>query len=113
MALQIYATVCISLSELQTADPSITYEFTQTHPEEFKKILYSLGIDTRYPIDEQDVTHRNRFGNIVTCPRWMANERCDHSWTESGNASYEAIAKSTDNKILTDLFRMRGMVESV
>lgn len=113
MALNIYATVCISLSELQTADPSITYEFTQTHSEEFKEILYSLGIDTRYPIDEQDVTHRNRFGNIVTCPRWMANERCDHSWITSGNASDAAIDKSKNNFLLIDLYRSRGMVESV
>ena len=59
------------------------------------------------------MTHRNRFGNVITCPRYVGNERVDAQWVDSGYASYEAIAKSADNKILTDLFRMRGMVESV
>lgn len=113
MTLKIAATVFISLSEIQTVAPWCDEEFIENNQEVFKQMLYDLGADVyQYPIEVQDVTHRNKFGNIITCKRWVCNERVDPAWVTSGHASYEATAKSANNKILTDLFRMRGMVES-
>lgn len=112
--LKIAAISYVSLSEIQTVANWVTEEFIEENPDIFKKMLFDLGMDVyNYPWEVQNVTHRNRFGNIITCPRYVGNERVDHGWVSSGHASYEAVAKSADNKILTDLFRMRGMVESV
>lgn len=112
--LKIAAVSYISLSEIQTVANWVTDEFVEENPDVIKKMLYDLGMDVfEYPFEVQEVTHRNRFGNIITCKRFVGNERIDKEWVQSGYASYEAIAKSADNKILTDLFRMRGMVESV
>ncbi len=93
--------------------PEITEEWIKTNKEEFDKLLYGLGMDIRYPYETQDVQHRNRFGNIISCLRFVGNERFDKEWCDSSYASYEAIAKSANNRILTDIFRMKGMVESV
>lgn len=113
MALQIAAYGIISLSEIQTVKPEYTKEYFDNNPDELKAVLYSLGVETyTLPVEEQYIQHRNRFGNIVTDWRWVGNERLDADWVTSGHASYEAVAKSANNKILTDLFRMRGMVES-
>ena len=76
-------------------------------------MLYDLGADVyQYPIEVQDVTHRNKFGNIITCKRWVCNERVDLSWISSGYCSVEARDKSLNNKILNDLYRFKGLVES-
>ena len=48
------------------------------------------------------VTHRNRFGNVITCPRYVGNERVDAQWVNSEYCSVEAKDKSTNNSILTD-----------
>lgn len=114
MTLKIAAVCYVSLSEIQTIANWVTEEFIENNPDVFKQMLFDLGMDVfNYPWEVQEVTHRNRFNNVITCPRYVGNERVDQQWVESGHASYEAIAKSADNKILTDLFRMRGMVESV
>lgn len=113
MTLKIAAICYISLSEIQTVDRSITEEFIQNNPKQFEKILYDLGLDTQnYPFECQEVTHRNRFGNIITCKRWVGNERGDPVWLSSNYASLEARDKSLNNRILTDLYMARGLVES-
>lgn len=112
MALVIAAVSYISLSEIQTVDKTITEEWIEKNPKQFEDILYSLGMDTKnYPYERQDVTHRNRFGNVITCPRWVGNERICKEWVESGYASVEAKDKSLNNSILTDCYRARGMCE--
>ena len=113
MALKIAAICYLSLSEIQTVDPSITEDFIQNNPKDFEKILYELGMDVyNYPVDEQELTHRNRFGNIITCKRWVGNERTDKEWLNTPYSSPEARDKSLNNKILTDLYMARGLVES-
>lgn len=113
MALQIAAVCCISMSELQTVAPWIDDEFVENNKETFDKILYDCGMDTRYPYETQDVTHRNRFNNVITCKRFVGNERFDAEWVSSGSASAEAIDKASGNKLLIDLYRSKGLVESV
>ena len=113
MTLKIAATVFISLSEIQTVAPWCDEEFIENNQEVFKQMLYDLGADVyQYPIEVQDVAHRNKFGNIITCKRWVCNERVDPAWISSGYCSVEARDKSLNNKILNDLYRFKGLVES-
>lgn len=113
MALDIYAIEIISLSEINTVQP-LTIEQINTNPDDFKRTLFSLGMDCyNYPLTEQHCTHRNRFGNIVTDYRWVCNSRVDKQWVESGYASQAAKDKSLGNSLLIDSYRLRGEVESV
>jgi len=110
--LQIAAIVYVSLSEIQTVAPFVTEEFIEENPDVFQKMLFDLGMDVfNYPWEMQNVTHRNRFGNLITCPRWVGKERVDHEWVEGPYASVEARDKSLNNYLLTDLYKNKGMVE--
>ena len=112
--LNICAVVYISLSEIQTVAEWVNEEFIAENQDVFKRMLYDLGADIyNYPCEEQVVTHRNRFGNTITCPRYVCNERQDIEWITSGYASPEAIDKSKNNRLLVDLYRSKGLVESV
>lgn len=112
MALNIVAISYVSLSEIQTVNPEITLQWTLDNPDEFKQMLYELGGDVyNYPYEVQDVTHRNRFGNIVTCPRYVCNERTDAQWVKSEYASIEAKDKSLNNKLLIESYKSRGLVD--
>jgi hypothetical protein len=103
--------VYISQSELITADPKYTEEYIKDNPIELERTLWSLGLDTNQPYEHQEVTHRNRFGNIISCPRFIGVERLDKEWIESGYASEEALAKRLNNKLVNDLFRLKGLTE--
>ena len=109
---QIIALVYISLSELQTINPSITEEWASANPLELEKALYGVGLNTELPYEVQMLTHRNRFGSVITCSRYVGNERLDDEWLKSGYASEEAIARKLDNKLLNDIFRMKGLTEN-
>ena len=108
--MQITALVIISLSELQTINPKYTEEWSENTPE-LEQTLFSLGANIKSPYEKQTDQHRNRFGNLITCSRWVCAERTDKEWIESGYASYEAKCKSLNNRLLNDLFRMRGQSE--
>ena len=111
--IQIAAVCIISLSEIQTVKPEINEEYIKNNKDAFDELLYSLGMDIRYPYETQDLQHRNRFGNIISCMRFVGNERFDVSWCNSGHASCAAIDKSKNNSLLIDCYRLRGEVESV
>lgn len=113
MALQIAAVCIISLSEIQTVKPEITEEWIKGNKDDFDKLLYGLGMDIRYPYDTQDLQHRNRFGNISSCLRFVGNERYDMEWVNSSHASCAAIDKSKNNSLLTDIYASRGEVEVI
>lgn len=110
--LEIIALSYISFSELQKVDNTITPEWAENNIEEFNKILYSLGMDTEIPYDwQRNIPHRNRLNEVVRCDRIVGNERLDKDWINSGYASIEAKDKSLKSKLLTDLYRIRGLVE--
>ena len=110
--LRIAAISYISLSEIQTVANWVTEEFIEENPEVFKKMLFDLGMDVyNYPWEVQNVIHRNRFGNTITCPRYVGNERIDKEWVSGPYSSVEARDKSLNNSILTDIYRSKGMVE--
>ena len=112
--LEIVALSYISFSELQKVDTSITPEWAENNIDKFNEILRSIGVDTEIPYDwQRNIPHRNRFNEIVTCDRIVGNELTTKEWVESGYASQEAIDKSKRNKLLTDIYRMKGLVESV
>lgn len=112
--LEIIALSYISFSELQKVDNTITPEWAENNIEEFNKILYSLGMDIEIPYDwQRNIPHRNRLNEVVRCDRIVGNERLDKDWINSGYASIEAKDKSRSNRLLVDLYRMKGLVESV
>lgn len=108
--MQITALVIISLSELQTINPKYTEEWSENTPE-LEQTLFSLGANTKSPYEKQTDQHRNRFGNLITCSRWVCNERTDKEWVESGYASQAAIDKASGSKLIRDLYRLKGQVE--
>ena len=111
--LDIIALRYISLSEINKFRPEINKEWIEQHPAEFKEILFSLGVDVEIPWDYQEnLNHRNAFNESVTCDRIVGNERTDQEWVDSGFASREAIDKSKQSRLLTDLYRMKGLVQS-
>lgn len=107
----IIALVYISLSELQTVEPRYTEQWVDSSEQELLGVLQGLGLDVNQPWERQIVEHRNRFGNLITGSRWVGSERTDIEWVESGYASQASIDKSKNNKMLNDLYRMRGMTE--
>ncbi len=111
--LNICAIEYVSLSELETVMPWINKEWIDDNFETFKKMLWDLGVDSlNYPVEEQYNTHRNRFNNLITTYRWVGNSRLDKEWIQSPYSSVEARDKSLNNKILNDLYRFKGLVES-
>jgi len=107
----IIALVYISQSELCTVDLKYSEEWIANHPEQLEAVLYELGINTNEPYETQFNTHRNRFGNLNTCTRFIGNSRLDQKWLESGYASEEALDKATGSKMIADLYRSRGLTE--
>ena len=108
--MQITALVIISLSELQTINPKYTEEWSENTPE-LEQTLFSLGANTKSPYEKQTDQHRNRFGNLITCSRWVCAERTDKEWIESGYASQAAIDKASGSRLIRDLYRLKGQVE--
>lgn len=107
------AALCIvSVSELAKVKPEITYDWIEDNRDEFLDILYSIGMNTKQPVERQEnLHHRNRFNELVVCDRYVGNERTDPEWIKSGYASQEAKDKATGSKLLADLYRLRGAVE--
>lgn len=107
----IIALVYISQSELWTINPMYTEEWVQNNPQQLEQVLYDLGLDVNQPYEVQLNTHRNRFGNINSCTRWVGNERLDQGWIESGYSSQSAVDKASGSKLVADLYRLRGLME--
>lgn len=102
------AIVVVSTSEIQKVIPHFTSNFEITHPDEFKKILWNLGLNINSTYERQEgFEHRNRFNEVVNCTRWVGLERLDEEWTKSGYASREARNDSSGSKLLKDLDKFR------
>lgn len=102
----------ISESEIATVMKDFNAQWAAENPIQFNKILKDLGFDTNFEIEVQEgLTHRNSFGAVITCTRWVGSERTDPEWLNSGHASQEAKDKANGSKLLEDLYRQRGMTE--
>lgn len=107
----ITALCIISASEIQLAKPDFTYEWTETNKKEFDQILYEFGMDTTQQIERQEnIQHVNRMNKVVVCDRWVGYERTDKEWINSGYASKAAKDKASNNKLLEDLYRSKGLL---
>lgn len=110
----IVATVIISESEIKKVMPDYNSKFEEDHPAKFKLMMYSLGADITKNYDRQDfIQHRNRFNEVVTCSRWVFQERLDEQWIKSGYASREAIHKAGGSKLIEQLYREKGLTEDI
>lgn len=108
----IIALCIISASELAKVIPNFSYEMVEADNTWFTDLLYSLGMDITAPIERQEVIqHKNRFNEVTVCDRWVGYERVDPQWIKSGYASQEARDKATNNRLLEDLYRRKGMTE--
>lgn len=102
----------VSESEIATVKKDFNAQWALDNPTEFKDMLYQLGFDTEFDIEVQEgLTHRNAFGAINTCTRWVGSERTDVKWLISGYASQEAKDKAIGSKLLEDLYRRKGLTE--
>lgn len=108
----VVALCIVSESELVQAIPDYTCNFEVEKPTSLKLILWGLGMDISMPYERQDgLMHRNKLNQVVTCSRWVGNERVDADWINSGYASREAIDKASGSKMVEDAYRMRQMTE--
>lgn len=98
------AVVVVSASEIKKLVPDFHDDYELLCPEDFRKMLWNLGCDTNKPIEKQEgLTHRNRLNEVVTCSRWVANERTDSEWIKTGYASREAKNLSSGSSLVRDL----------
>ena len=110
--LKITALQYVSLSEINKIYPDFTFEESEKNPEELKRILDEFGLDTSVPWDTQvGLTHRNKLNEVVNTPRWVGNEKLTPEWLNSGFASKEAKDKASGSRLVTDLYRLKGMIE--
>jgi hypothetical protein len=110
--MQITALCIVSVSEIAKVRPDITYKWIEENNHEFLDMLNDLGMNTAQPIElQREIQHKNRFNEIVICDRYVGNQRTDKLWINSGYASVEAKDKASGNKLLKDLYRLKGQVE--
>jgi hypothetical protein len=106
----IIALCYISAMDLFEVMPSFSYKWAEENHELFNELLQQFGGDVSSFIEVQkDVTHRCRTGRLVTCDRYVLNERIDEEWITSGFASRESKDKYSGSKLLNDLYRMKGL----
>ena len=110
--MQIAAHVFVSLSEITEVFPNLTPESLNDKPDDLKQILFDLGMSLETDIEiQENIMHRNRFGQIVQCTRWVGDERTDEEWLKSGYASQAAKDKAKGGRLLLDMYRLKGEVE--
>lgn len=98
----------ISASEIAKVIKNWHYTYPLVEPEKFKKLLWDLGLDTNKPWEiQEDILHRNAFGEVRQCTRYVGVERIDRTWIESGYASREAKDIATGSKLLMDIKGIR------
>ena len=61
-----------------------------------EKILFENGMDIDEPYTVEFSKHRNLRGQIVSCDRYVGEERCDKVWLKSDACSWENQVESCD-----------------
>lgn len=61
-----------------------------------EKILFENGMDITEPYTVEFSQHRNLRGQIVSCDRYVGEERQDKCWLKSGAASWESQVEACD-----------------
>lgn len=101
----------ISESEIAMIYPEYEVSWLEDSIDDLKTILWDMGMDTvNENFELQEVTqHRNRLGKVVTCRRYVGQERSDLEYLRSGYASQAAIDKSRNSRMTDDLYREKGL----
>lgn len=61
-----------------------------------EKILFENGMDVEEPYTVEFSQHRNLRGQIVSCDRYVGEERCDKIWLKSDACSWENQVENCD-----------------
>lgn len=61
-----------------------------------EKILFENGMDIEEPYTVEFSQHRNLRSQIVSCDRYVGEERQDKCWLKSGAASWESQVEACD-----------------
>jgi len=114
----IIASCIVSESELQLQSPLFKAEDsvdTNGNLEEwFLDVLCEMGMDTRQSIKfDLSITHRNKLNKVVTCGRWLGEERTDPAWLNSGYASRAAKDKAGGSFLVEESYRQRGETKEI
>jgi len=80
----------LSISDLLLID-NFKKAFGEEDKSTIEKILYENGMDVAEPYTLEFSKHRNLRGNIVSCERYVGEERQDKAWLKSGAASWESV----------------------
>ena len=108
----IIALSIVSAMDLVEVKPDFTYKWAEENPAEFREILWQFGMNVNKGVEVQEnKTHRTMLNRLVTCDRYCGHERTDKEWIESGCASRAAKDKASGSKLLTDIYRQKGLVE--
>lgn len=63
--------------------------YGEDNKQEIERILFENGLDTAEPYTVEFSQHRNLRGQIVSCDRYVGEERQCKEWLKSGAASWE------------------------
>jgi len=101
----------ISESEIAMLYPEYNISWLTEEVDDLKTVLWDMGMDTvneNFTLSEV-VQHRNRLGKVVTCGRYVGQERSDLEYLQSGYASQAAIDKSRNSPMTDCLYREKGL----
>lgn len=68
--------------------------YGEDNKQEIERILFENGLDTAEPYSVEFSQHRNLRGQIVSCDRYVGEERQCNEWLKSGAASWDCIVDS-------------------
>jgi len=104
----------VSESELELVFENYYKGIEEKDTEGFYQMLWTFGLDYNLGYCKQEnIHHRNKMNKVVTCSRWVGNERTDNEWIGSGLASREVLDKVSGCKILEDVYRRKCLTEDV
>jgi hypothetical protein len=83
----------LSISDLLLIS-SFQEAFGNDDKQSIEKILFENGMDIDEPYTVEFSQHRNLRGQIVSCDRYVGEERCDKAWLKSDACSWEAKVES-------------------
>jgi len=86
--------------------------YGENNKQEIERILFENGIDTEEPYTVEFSQHRNLRGEIVSCERYIGEERSCKEWLKSGAASWEAEVESCGLDLRIQLKTMSKMLNT-
>lgn len=95
----------LSISDLLLIS-SFQEAFGNDDKQAIEKILFENGMDVIEPYTVEFSQHRNLRGQIVSCDRYVGEERCDKVWLKSDACSWENQVENCDLALRIDLKTM-------